>query len=193
LASPTSASRPTSLPPLAAARPRLKLVLGTWRSDLKCSQCGKEHAPEDIELFFKRPDEIACMERELRDREVKENDDLCMISESRFFIRGVLPLPVNDWGRSYNIGLWVEVEEQAFGRVCRLWSDPNQQQEPPFPVSIANSIRGMPNSLGLPAELRLTGPTSRPSIHVVEKSHPLFSQQAEGISAHQAYDYTRLK
>lgn len=160
---------------------------------MKCSQCGNEHAPEDIELFFKRPDEIAAMEGSQRAEVVEESEDLCVISRSRFFIRGILPLPVPERDQAYNIGLWVEVQEESFGRIWQLWSDPDQYKERHFSASIANSIRGLPNTLGLTAELRLTGPTSRPSVHVVEDRHPLYAQQAKGISAHQAYEYTLLK
>jgi hypothetical protein len=40
-------------------------------------QCGKEHSLDEIELVNKRPDEVAVMPAEQRQRSVKEDNDLC--------------------------------------------------------------------------------------------------------------------
>jgi hypothetical protein len=158
---------------------------------VKCSKCGTEHQPEDIELTYRRPDDIAAMGDEVRLKEVQENDDLCRTRSGRHFVRVVMPFPVEGWDHPYQIGLWVELSRASFERILELWSDPDQQSEPPFEAKIANSIWGQPASLGVKAELRLTGPQTRPAVYVSsEAHHGLHLEQCRGITAHRAHEYS---
>lgn len=157
-----------------------------------CHQCGKEHSIDEMELSFRRPDDAANLTPEERERLVKENDDLCIIAGKRFFIRSVLPLIVETRERAYNIGLWVEVEKSAYDRINELWVDPEQNKEPPFEALIGNSIPTLPETIGMPAMLQLTGPTSRPEVFISTSAHPLFIEQTEGITEHRAHEYSSL-
>ena len=58
-----------------------------------------------MELSFRRPDVIAEMDSEEREKSVKEDDDLCTIYGNRFFIRAVLPLPIESTEEPYRIWL----------------------------------------------------------------------------------------
>jgi len=145
-----------------------------------------------MELTFRRPDDVAALSAEERKRTVQENANLCVVEGERFFIRALLPLPVNGRELSYNIGLWVEVDESAFNRVYELWSDPDQESEPPFAARVANAIPTLPSSVGLEAALHLTGPKTRPEVLLRRVAHPLFLEQSNGISAHRAHEYTSL-
>ncbi|MGC2166760.1 MAG: DUF2199 domain-containing protein [Gallionella sp.] len=155
-----------------------------------CNQCGHEHAIEEIELTFARPDEVAKMDDLWRRLEVQEDDDLCVVTSGRFFVRAVLPLQVEAREQPYNIGIWVEIERKAFRTILDLWSDPRQADEPPILASIANLMPTLPDTMGLRATMRLTGPTTRPTVHLVSIDHPLFSEQSLGISAHRAHEYS---
>jgi len=157
-----------------------------------CHQCGKAHSIDEIELSYRRPDEIANMPADQRERLVKEDDDLCAISGQRFFARAVLPLPVAGREEPYNIGLWVEVEKSSFKRLIELWSIPDQDSIPPFTATLANDIAMQPSTIGLAVELYLTGTTTRPRILLRSTGHPLFDEQSKGISAHRAHEYTAL-
>jgi hypothetical protein len=157
---------------------------------MRCAQCGKEHPLETMELTFRRPDVIAALTAEQRALEVRESDDLCQMREGRWFVRGVLPLPVHERDHPYRIGLWVEVDEDAFQRIRELWDDPDQADEPAMAATIANAIPTLPATLGLAAALRLTGPTTRPDVFVADGAHPLFAEQAGGIPFHRAFEYT---
>lgn len=157
---------------------------------MKCSQCGKEHEREDMELSFWRPDDVASLSAEEKKQMLKENNDLCVMSGERFFIRGVLPIKVHEWIHPCNIGLWVEVERAAFDRVYLLWSEPDQEKEPPFEAVVANHVPSLPETIGLKAHLHLTGPKTRPNIFITDSQHPLYAQQASGVTAHQAYEYS---
>jgi hypothetical protein len=159
---------------------------------LICHQCGKGHRIDEMELTFRRPDDAANLTPEERERTVQENKDLCIIEGKRFFIRGVFPLPVEGRERAYDIGLWVEVEQSTFERVYELWDESEQEAQAPFDGWLANSIPTLPETTGLPAKLHLTGPTSRPAIFISSDSHPLYSEQSRGITAHRAHEYNSL-
>lgn len=155
-----------------------------------CGQCGQLHAIESLELTFFRPDAVVGLPREERERDVRESNDLCVIRRDRYFIRATLPLPVHESDVSYRIGIWVEAKEADFQRIYELWDDENQADQPSFLVTLANTIPTVPSTVGLVAELRLTGATTRPEVFVLRSGHPLDDQQHDGITAHRAYEYT---
>lgn len=157
-----------------------------------CSQCGEKHSAEEMELTFRRPDVVAELSDEMRAMMVKENNDLCVVDGKRFFIRGLMPLPVDSRELPYCIGMWVEVSETAFARVYSLWDADEQLSEPPFDAKIANEVPTVGGALGLDAELHLTGPTTRPDVFLRKSAHPLYVEQTSGIDAHRAFEYSAL-
>lgn len=159
---------------------------------LICSKCGKEHPLEEMELTFRRPDDAAKLSADDRTRLLQENNDLCIIEGKRFFIRALLPLPVESRELPYCIGLWVEVTQATFERVYDLWDSEEQLHEPPFAAHIANEIPTADGSLGLDAGLRLAGPTMRPNVFLQPSHHQLYIEQARGIDEHRASEYSAL-
>lgn len=159
---------------------------------LFCSQCGEEHPLEEMELTFRRPDDVAKLSAEERSRVVQENNDLCVVDGKRFFVRALLPLPIESRDIPYCIGLWVEVTQATFERVYELWDSEEQVHEPPFAAQIANEIPTSGGSLGLHVEMRLTGPTTRPDVLLQPSQHQLYIEQARGIDGHRAAEYSAL-
>lgn len=145
-----------------------------------------------MELIFRRPDEVAKLSMGDRARLVQENDDLCVLQGQRFFIRALLPLPVESRELPYCIGLWVEVTQATFDRVYDIWDSTEQLLEPSFAAQIANEIPTADGSLGLHAELRLTGPGTRPDVFLEPSQHQLYIEQAGGIDGHRASEYSAL-
>ena len=150
-----------------------------------------------MELTFKRPDPIVEIPASERADKCKESDDLCAIwgpaeCEHRYFIRGILPLPVRERASPYGLGVWVEVPKQSFDKVRDLWDSADQGNEPPFPGTLANMIPFQKATLGLGVNVHLTGPKTRPSFQVTDDSHMLHWEQLHGISSHQAHAYTSL-
>ena len=157
-----------------------------------CSKCGEEHPLQEMELAFRRPDDVARLSAEDRIRLVQENNDLCVFEGKRFFIRALLPLPVESRDIPYCIGLWVEVTQATFERLDELWDSDDQVHEPPFAARIANDIPTAGGSLGLHAEMRLTGPATRPDVFLLPSQHRLYVEQAHGIDEHRVSEYTAL-
>ena len=127
-----------------------------------CSECGAVHSRADVELAFKLPDAIFALSAEERDARCIVGKEECTLDGQRYFLRGLIPIPVRGRERVYCIGAWAEIDAATRTRIRELWTDPLQSSEPPFAAILANSISLVPSTLGLPISLRLTGPTTRP-------------------------------
>lgn len=145
-----------------------------------------------MELSFKRPDYIVALTSEEREVRCKESDDVCVVKWERYFVRGVIPLPVEGHDQPYGIGAWVEISESDFRRTMALWSSDDQSSEPPFDGVLANSIPNHSATIGLAVTVALTGPSTRPDIIVADAAHALYEEQQVGITRHRAYEYTSL-
>ena len=157
-----------------------------------CEQCGVEHPADELELSFRQPDAVAALSQEARSERVQENKDLCVLDGQRFFVRALLPLQVSGRANAYNVGVWVEVARVVFERIYELWDNPDQSSEPSFAATLANDIPTHPQTVGLRAQLSLTGPSTRPMIALDPAGHPLVSEQVRGITPHRAYEYSSL-
>jgi hypothetical protein len=161
----------------------------------RCSTCGAEH--ELLDPTFKRPEPYLRLARDLRDSHAKADDDLCRISppgdEPRFFVRGVLPVSVTGHADGVWWGVWAEVSEASFARILALWSDADQDAEPPMRGALANAIPSYPDTLGLPLSIQLIGPTSRPQFRFeAGAEHPFVSECRAGVDAHRAAEWNEL-
>jgi hypothetical protein len=157
---------------------------------VKCSQCGKEH--ELLEPSFRRPDIVAEMSAEQKHRRLeKDGDDLCILRAgdgdevARYFLRAVLPVRITDRGEDTRWGLWVEVPEAAARRAWDLWDSPAQGDEPAFAACLANKIPGYPDTIGLPVDVQLTGPSTRPRALFDSTVDHLFAAECRaGVTTH---------
>jgi hypothetical protein len=155
-----------------------------------CSVCGQTHRKSESELFFQRPDVIQALAGNDREKRCKSTSDAWMLDGERFFLRGLLPLPIRGESRRYCIGVWAEVSRDVFARVNELWTEPVQSAEPRMPALLANALPLGPGSLGLFVVIQLTGPKTRPEYYLEATEHPLYSEQARGIDSHRALEYT---
>ena len=123
-----------------------------FSSDAHLLRCGEHH--EFLDPTFRRPEAYVRLDAATKVEHAKADDDLCWIappeSAPRYFVRGVLPVTVTDRARDLMWGLWAEVSEAAFKRILDLWTDPNQDKEPPFSGELANVIPSYADTLGLP-------------------------------------------
>lgn len=109
--------------------------------------------------------------------------DQCVLHGTRFFVRGLLVLPVRDAEDDFTWGTWVEVSSGSFERMSELWQTPHREREPPYPGWLANALPAYARStLGMLARLR-TQPVGRaPLVEVSADDHPLSAEQHDGIT-----------
>ena len=158
-----------------------------------CSVCGQVHPIEDSELVLVLPDVIHGLAADERDARCKISADVCVLDRERFFLRGLLPIPVSGRSNPYNIGVWAEVPLETYRRVYDRWDDPDQRDEPRLPGALANNVplQGR-DTLGVEISIQLIGQKSRPEFYVESDGHPLNREQTQGIDEHRAIQYSTL-
>ena len=153
----------------------------------RCAKCGAEHDLADLEPSFTFPDAYLDVPEPERKFRTFVGPDDCRIRDAadtvrRYFLRGLMPVPVYGDAQPCSWGVWVEVSERAFKRTSELWDDPAQGAEPPFPATLANTIPEYPPTIGLPGLLQLTGPKTRPTFTLTpDVTHPLAAEQRGGV------------
>jgi hypothetical protein len=155
-----------------------------------CSCCGKMVPASNVELSYLKPDDIASMDEDEIEEKCKYTNDYFVCEDEYFYIRCVLPLPVQEAGRDYCIGVWVQVSPNSFNRIWELWDDPAQSNEPPLRGLLANSVHLSTGAKNAEVKVRLTGITSRPSVIVVDENCSLYQEQQCGITIHRANEYS---
>jgi len=152
-----------------------------------CPRCGAEHDLSGMEPSYARPDAYVAVPKTERAFRTSGGKDACRVrdaadSRRQFFLRVLLPVPVRGEDDACSWGVWVEVDEAAFARTDQLWDDPAQANEPPFPATLANSLKGYEDTLGLRGSVQLTGPTSVPVFTLARSvEHLIATEQREGV------------
>lgn len=157
---------------------------------IECSCCGKMVPAENIELAFRRPDDVAALSIEVLDARCTHTDDICVLDGERFFVRCTIPLPVRMSTEPYAIGAWAEISKPDFGRIHELWDEADQTCEPAISGVLANQIPLTTESLGCRVEVHLVGRATRPWISIADDACSLFQEQKEGVTAHRASEYS---
>lgn len=154
---------------------------------IRCSSCGDEHDPSDIEPSFDCPAAYIEVPAEERAKRIVATDGTVVIDDytpdARFFLRGVLVIPVRSgWPRDgCGWGVWTEVEEAEFDRLVAAGNEPERTNEAPILGRLANELKPFPASQGLPVLLRIQPPGTAPLVDVLAADHPLGVAQAEGV------------
>ena len=160
---------------------------------MRCPECGDEHG--ELEPAFGLPDDVFVLPADERAERLHGNQDLVILSgatesDERFFVRCVLPVRLVDVGGETRWGVWAEVDEADARRIFDLWDEPDQAGEPPIAARIANALPGYPDTIGLPVQLQLTGPTSRPALTFPSDSiHPFAREARAGVRLHRLAEW----
>jgi hypothetical protein len=158
-----------------------------------CSVCGKEHDGLPTDWGYTLPDDVWAIPEPERSQRARFDTDLCQLGD-RYFIRGVLPVPLLESRGSFGWGAWAEVERPAFERYLELY-DQDGSAEPSFAGALANALRPYPGSMGSPVSIQLLDATTRPVLRVPETHESLLAtDQRTGIGDarhHQILDILR--
>ncbi len=157
-----------------------------------CSFCGEQHDEEMLDIRAQFPDPVFELADEERAKRADLGDDACVLdpdsSDARFFVRGLVELPIRNVDDHFAYGAWVEVDEQAFRRIGDLWWDTRGREEPPFTGLLANELEPYVSTVGLECELQLQELNRVPSISVRSAGHPLSADQVSGITFERVHE-----
>lgn len=146
-----------------------------------CGVCGGYHDEQLLDLRLGLPEPVFRLPPDERSARVELSEDWCVLDGERFFVRGLVELPVPALQEKFRFGSWVEVAEDDFFRIGELWDDPNGLEQPPFAASLANELKPYVGTTGLPVLLRLAEVDRLPSVELLDAEHPLGRDQRTGI------------
>lgn len=147
-----------------------------------CETCGESHEGLPTDYGFRLPDEVHALSYLDRYRRSRNNSDLCTLDEKRYFLRGVLRVPMPETKEEFGWGVWVGVSAKDHDFYLRNFNE-TVENAPPFPGTIANALPGYEQVLGQLVEVHLGGADQRPFLYFPAAStHALAIEQREGIS-----------
>ena len=98
----------------------------------KCATCGMLHDHLPMEFGADAPSIYNTIPEDERDARCDLNEDLCMIDDEFFFIRGCLELPVIDNDEPFIWGVWASLSKESVKRCYEIWDQEGRESEPPF-------------------------------------------------------------
>ena len=149
---------------------------------MKCPTCGEEQD----EL----PDIGSAAPFQWRDEleatgESQLSDDLCVVADTDYFIRGVIEIPLLDHEDVFGWGVWVSLKKENF-ETYRQHFDTDTIG--PFFGWLATEIDYYPvRTLNLPTTVKFVGGSARPRIFLNECVHQLRHDQQIGITLEDAW------
>jgi hypothetical protein len=111
---------------------------------VRCRSCDELHDLSDMHIGYERPDAWYAVRPDEREERWEISPDFAALDGERFFLRGLLPIPVHGEAHEYAWGVWAAVDEAHFRRYDERSRDPDRYLEPPFPGRIANQLPAHP-------------------------------------------------
>ena len=150
-----------------------------------CSVCGEYHEEALRDIRVGLPDPVFVLDDGERDSLAELSDDFCVYTETRdaprYFVRGLLHLPIHGDGRDFRYGLWVETNEADFHLIQERWHDDEGHDSAPVFGRLANELTTYEGSEGLAVALQLREVDILPAVILVDDQHRLSLAQRDGI------------
>ena len=158
-----------------------------------CPCCGESHGGL-FDLAVPRPDIWQddfdqSSESEGRYPMNKLTDDLCVVDDEHFFIRGVLQLPIIGAPEyPFGFGVWSSLSKENFDFYFDSFDDKQQDHLGPWFGWFSNQLQGYPDTRNMKCRVRPQNDSQRPLIELEPTDHPLSAEQQNGISLDRILD-----
>lgn len=148
-----------------------------------CKCCGKYHDELPMSYGSPVPDYFYDIPTEEQESRVEMNEDLCIIDDEHFFIRGCIEIPVVDGDEPFIWDVWVSLSEANFNKTNDYWEVEGREKElEPMFGWLSTSIPCYPETLNLKTMVHTRSVGVSPFIELEPTSHPLAVEQREGIT-----------
>jgi hypothetical protein len=151
--------------------------------DFTCRTCGKLHDAEEISFGADAPVQWALIS-DLERAKSELGGEQCVIeadSETRFFVRACLEVPIQGAARTFTWGVWVSLSEKSFQEMSEHWEDPLRTRLGPYFGWLCTKIPEYPDSMFLKTMVHQRGVGERPVVELEESDHPLSVDQRNGV------------
>jgi hypothetical protein len=151
----------------------------------RCHACSKTHKGLP-DIAADKPDHWWGVPEAERASRIQLTEDMCILDNEHFFIRGALPIPILDRRQSFAFGVWVSQKRENFDTYLENFES---DQIGPFFGWLCTNIRYYPvKTLQLKARAHFRGGKLRPVIELEPTDHPLAVDQREGITLAKAWE-----
>lgn len=153
-----------------------------------CATCGKTHS--DLpSIGFAEPFHYQILSEKDKEEIALINEDLCRIghdTQTDYFIRAVLQIPIIDHEKTLDYGIWVSVSEKTFKEYF-LQIENKKPEEKTYFGMISNWIGDYESdTIGLHMNVDTQLGNFRPLLVPHESSHPLVCDWENGITYEEA-------
>ncbi|MFN8439226.1 MAG: DUF2199 domain-containing protein [Caldilineaceae bacterium] len=155
----------------------------------KCGICGKIHGGLPMDMAYKNPANYFKIPPNERAKRIKITDDVCVIDNNEFYIRGVLPIPVIDSDKDFRWGTWARVEEGDFKTYLKYWDGNIPENFPPLIGYLSGGLKDYPESDMISVEIYLQSGNQRPFFKVLSSESSLGVDQEKGITMEKVHSF----
>ena len=133
------------------------------RGFLDRSGCGDPCEP--LEVRYGLPDALFVLPEEDRAGRTKLGGDFVSLDDSRFFVRALLPLPIEGRG-TWDVATWCEIAPSDFEMLHEVWNEPEDYARFSCPGTLANDCSDIEEEgyLGAAVEIGIRDPEQLPII-----------------------------
>lgn len=146
----------------------------------KCSCCGKYH--EELPTSYGNPAPVYFYEAapEEQEERFELDEDLCIMDNEHFFIRGCIEIPIIGTDEHLIWGVWVSLSEANFNKTKELWN--NQELLEPMLGWLSTDLPCYPDTVNLKARVHPRPNGIRPCIELEPTDHPLAVEYRNGVN-----------
>ncbi len=149
--------------------------------EFKCACC--DEIIEGIPTFgWKYPISYLDVPEEKREEDVFLTEDLCVIADKWFFVRGCVEIPVIGHEDPFIWGAWVSLSEDNFMEFQELLEIEERSHYGPYFGWLSASIEIYPETENLKTMVHIRDNGDRPYIELEPTDHPLSLEQQNGIT-----------
>ncbi|MEV5516361.1 DUF2199 domain-containing protein [Streptomyces flaveolus] len=115
--------------------------------------------------------------------------DQCVIRAERYFVKGLIEIPVIGSDEVFSWGVWVSLSRDNFSRAADLWDTPGRESEKPYFGWLTTDLPlYSPTTLNLKTHVHTRPLGERPYVELEPTDHPLAVEQRTGITLDRVRD-----
>lgn len=155
----------------------------------ECGVCGKFHAGLPMDMAYKNPANFFKIPPNERSARINSTDDICVIDNKEFYIRGILPIPVIDSNDEFRWGVWARVEEDDFKNYLQYWDGHIPKNAPSLNGYLSGGIKDYPDSDMVEVQIHLQPDDQRPIFRALSSEHQLGFDQQNGVTMEKVHSF----
>jgi hypothetical protein len=148
-----------------------------------CTCCGGRFDELPLCWGFPAPDDYMDLPEAEREVRAQLTPDVCIIDEERFYVRGLIEIPILGTEDVFAWTVWASLSITSFDRMVETWDDDDRHQTSgPFFGWLNSDLPYDPGTGGLKTMVHQRPPGFAPLIELEPTDHPLAIEQRDGVT-----------